>query len=92
MEGNICWNCKYIACCEPFIRPQYECVYFEPLGRYISHKRIAEWIGITERHLANIITHYGINKVIELLEIRGHIVRYEVVCRYVKFYEIGEIK
>lgn len=91
-QPNLCWFCANIVHCNPLIRPQCNCENYEPLGRYISHKRIADWIGISERHLTNIINRYGVEKIIELLAMRGHIVRYEVVNQYVKFYEIGEKK
>lgn len=90
VEGNLCWNCKYIAKCCPLIRPQCDCESYEPLGRYITHQHIADWIGISRQHLNTIMNRYGIGKVIELLEVRGHIVRFEIVNQYVKFYEVGK--
>lgn len=90
MEGNLCWNCQYISNCNPSERPVCTCCKFKPLGRFINHQHVADWIGISRQHLHNVINNYGINKVIELLAIRGHEVRYELVNCYIKFYEITE--
>lgn len=84
----MCWNCQYISTCNPSKRPMSDCCNFRPLGRFITHQHIADWIGISRQHLHNVINNYGINKVIELLEVRGHTVRFEVVNCYVKFFEI----
>ncbi len=92
VEGNYYFNCQFICKCLTCTHPDTGCEKFKPLGRYITHQHIADWIGISRQHLNTIINRYGIDKVIELLEIRGHIVRYEVVCEYVKFYEMGEKK
>lgn len=137
-QPKLCWFCANIVHCNPSVRPQCDCKSYKPLGRYITHQHIADWIGISRQRLNTIINRYGIyktaetfgvdgcelnrqierigknivaqrlgitenkfdylirkngaEKVIELLEIRGHIVRYEVVCEYVKFYELGEKK
>ncbi len=91
-QPKLCWFCANIVRCNPQIRPQCDCKEYKPLGKYITHQHIADWIGISRQHLNTIINRYGIEKVIELLEIRGHIVRYEVVCEYVKFYWLGDKK
>lgn len=89
-KAVICWHCQYIASCNPSIRPAKSCENFKPLGQFINHQHVADWIGISRQHLHNIINRYGIDKVIELLAIRGHEVRYELVNRYIKFYEITQ--
>lgn len=90
VEGNYFWNCQFMNKCRSCINPDKGCENFQPLGRYISHQHIADWIGISRSHLHNIINRYGLDKVVELLVVRGHKVRYEVVCEYVKFYEIKD--
>lgn len=91
-QPKLCWFCANIVHCNPLIRPQCDCACYKPLGRYITHQHIADLIGISERHLSNIINRYGVEKIIELLAVRGYIVRYEVVNQYVKFYLLGDRK
>lgn len=91
VEGNLCWNCKYIAKCFPLIRPQCDCEGYEPLGRYITQQHIADLLNIELHQLGWILKKYGADKVVELLEIRGHIVRYEAE-QNLKFFWIKEIK
>lgn len=90
-EGNLCWNCKYIAKCSPLIRPQCACKNYEPIGRYVTQQRIASWLNIERHQLSWILKKYGADKIVELLEIRGYIVRYETDCN-LKFFLMSEEK
>lgn len=89
-EGNACWRCQYIVHCRPTVRPSEACERFKPLGRVISQTHIAEWLGFDRNHLCYIIRKYGLEKVVELLETRGHMVRYELINQNVRFYWLGE--
>lgn len=91
VEGNLCWNCKYIAKCCPQERPQHECTGYEPLGRYVTHQRIATWLNMERHHLCWVLKKYGVDEVIKMLETRGHIVRYEAE-QNLKFFWLGDEK
>lgn len=57
--------------------------------RQVTQETIADWIGLPRHQVENIIRRWGADKIVELLEIRGHYVSYEKVCEYIKFYEMG---
>lgn len=86
-----CWFCSKIVHCNPSVRPQCDCESYEPLGRYITHQHIADWLNIERHQLSWILKKYGADKIVELLEVRGHIVRYEAE-QNLKFFWIGEAK
>lgn len=87
-----CWFCSKIVHCNPTIRPQCDCENFKPLGRYITHQHIADLLTISKRQLEWVLQGYGADKVVEMLEVRGHIVRYETGCKRIRFYYLGEVK
>ncbi len=88
MEGNLCWNCRYLVTCSPQKRPSEKCENYKPLGRVVSQQHIADMIGISRNQLLYILSKYGTQKVIEMLDIRGYKVRFEVICRYIRFYDL----
>lgn len=90
-EGNLCWNCQFIAKCHTNRRPKTKCKSFSPLGIYVSQRHIGEWLGVSKMQLCYIISKFGAGKIVELLEDRGRRVRYEIITNYIKFYYMGEI-
>lgn len=88
MEGNLCWNCRYINICNPLTRPKDECLGYEYCGRQISQTTIGNYIGISRRQVNYIIHKFSANKIIEMLAIRGCTVRYEKLYNQLKFYEL----
>lgn len=88
----ICWNCSKLCVCNPRVRPTDKCSSFEPLGNAISHTHIADIIGISRNQLEYVLTNYGVQKVVEMLEVRGRKVRYERIERYMRFYDLTNYK
>lgn len=88
-EGNLCWHCQYINKCKPLCRPQYECPCYKPLGRIITQQTISELLGISPKRVEYIISKLGVDKVIEMLNMRGYVVRYEHINEYTRFYKIS---
>lgn len=60
------------------------------IKRQITQETIADWIGLPRHQVENIIRRWGVDKIVELLEVRGHYVGYELVNEYTKFWEIVE--
>lgn len=58
--------------------------------KQVTQETIADWIGLPRHQVENIIRRWGADKIVELLEIRGHYVWYELVNEYTKFWEIVE--
>lgn len=87
-EGNACWNCRYINKCRPLYRPNYECSYYEPLGRVITQQVISEWLGIGIKQVEYIIFKFGADKIVEMLKVHGYLVRYEYINENIRFYDI----
>ena len=85
-EGNACWNCRYINKCRPTIRPMHACKKYAPLGEPISHKAIGELLGIDRSVVEGILRQHGADKIIELLSLKGYMLRYEMVGNYVRIY------
>lgn len=91
VEGNYYFNCQFICKCLTCTNPENGCENFKPLGKYITQQHIADLLNIELHQLGWILKKYGADKIVEMLEIRGHIVRYEAE-RNLKFFWIGEIK
>ena len=91
MKARICWNCKFLCRCQPKVRPQSQCAKFKPYPyKKIPQETIAEeWLFVSRQRLYDMISQYGISKVVELLAIRGYNVRYEI-DRNIKFYHIDQ--
>lgn len=56
--------------------------------RQVTQAMIAERIGVKPKQVEYIISRWGHEKIVELLEIRGHYVWYELVNEYTKFWEL----
>lgn len=94
MEGNLCFNCVHIAHFHPTIRPKRFCNCFYPLGTKVSQKKISEWLGVSLGKIEYILYTFGADKLVEMLKIRGHIVRYErkgVKQKNIYFYDVNAI-
>lgn len=88
-NAKICWYCQKIAHCYPAIRPQNKCSCFVPMGKEISHKRIAALLSITLSILDKQMRKFGTDYIITQLNERGHIIRYQVINKYTRFYEMN---
>lgn len=91
----LCWNCKNLAKCNPTIRPPCNgnCENLKLIDRRISQEEIAEWIGISSEQVKTILRCWGAEKIVEMLSVRGHRVRYKIAYddegnKIRKFYEI----
>ena len=91
VEGNYYFNCQFICKCQTCTNPDKGCENFKPLGRFVTHQHVADWLGIERHQLCWIIKKYGVDEIIKMLETRGHIVRYEAE-QNLKFFWLGDEK
>lgn len=91
----LCFHCKNVARCNPSTRPPWngKCEKLKLIDRRVSQEEIAEWIGISVEQVKTILRCWGADKVVEMLSVRGHQVRYKIVYddngnKIRKFYEI----
>ena len=89
MEGNLCWNCKYIATCRPRVRPQCSCSGYESLGTPITHREVAHKLGVTYWTLQKRLQRGGISKIMNALELLEEDIRYEQGKCQIKFYDLS---
>lgn len=88
-QPKLCWFCTNIVRCNPQIRPQCDCDKFIPFIKP-TKKRIAAIIGISRGQLYYMIKNFGVEKVVERLEIRGYTTRYVVMKGKVVFCEVSK--
>lgn len=91
----LCWNCKNLAKCNPLKRPPCngKCNDLKLIDRRVSQEEIAKWIGISLEQVKTILRGWGAEKIVEMLSVRGHRVRYKIAFdnygnKIRKFYEI----
>lgn len=90
MEGNLCWNCQFIAHCCPNVRPEGICKGFKPLGVVVSQSHIGKWMGVSRNQVVYIIRKFGADKIVERLVAHGRKVRYERKNSILRFYYVGK--
>lgn len=82
-----CWNCARLVLCMPTKRPQHNCSNFVYCPYHkITKEQVSELLLIDSTQLESLISEYGVEKVIELLAIRGHRARVEQGKHCIKWY------
>lgn len=90
MEGNLCWNCQHIVCCEPSARPCYikDCDAYVPLEEPLTHKQIALCLGTTIDVVKKTVVRDSPAAIVEKMQDRGVCVRFIKNNKSVKFYKL----